>query len=229
MKNFAKCTVAVSFCLLVPNLSNAANEAFSSDSRWMTGDWDGVRSDWLDQGVDVELDYTGEMAANLRGGYDKDHTARWTEQYALGFKADLQKIFGWENSQFQFTVTERDGRNLTNDRIADPRVGGYSSSQEVYGRGQTWRLTQMWLSKGLAGRGAGPEIWPLRRRFGLQQLPVRLPEYAVLWRPGGELDWRHLVQLACQSMGPARTLPVRSRVVCTGRGLRAEPLISGNR
>lgn len=148
MKNFAKCTVAVSFCLLVPNLSNAANEAFSSDSRWMTGDWDGVRSDWLDQGVDIELGYTGEMAANIRGGYDKDHTARWTEQYALGFKADLQKTFGWENSQFQFTVTERDGRNLTNDRIADPRVGGYSSSQEVYGRGQTWRLTQMWLSKG---------------------------------------------------------------------------------
>ncbi|MPQ68428.1 MULTISPECIES: carbohydrate porin [Pseudomonas] len=147
MKNFAKCTVAVSFCLLIPGFACAADEAFAQDSRWMTGDWGGQRSKWLDQGVDIELGYTGEMAANVHGGYDKNVTARWTEQYAVGFKADLQKILDWENTQFQFTVTERDGRNLTNDRVADPRVGAYSSSQEVYGRGQTWRLTQMWMSK----------------------------------------------------------------------------------
>jgi len=147
MKDFAKCTVAASFCLLIPGFASAANEPFSQDSPWMTGDWGGLRSAWLDRGVDVQLAYTGEMAANAHGGYDKDHTARWTEQYAVGVKADLQRLLGWQDAQFQLTITERDGRNLTNDRIADPRVGGYSSSQEVYGRGQTWRLTQMWLSK----------------------------------------------------------------------------------
>lgn len=147
MKNFAKSTVAASLCLLLPGFAHADNSAFSSDSRWATGDWGGVRSGWLDQGIDVQLSYTGEMAANAHGGYDKDHTARWTEQYAVGLNADLEKLLGWDNSQFQLTITERDGRNLTNDRIADPRVGGYSSSQEVYGRGQTWRLTEMWWSK----------------------------------------------------------------------------------
>lgn len=147
MKNFAKSTVAVSLCLLIPGLSHAANDAFSLDSKWGSGDWGGVRTDWLNQGVDVQLGYTGEMAANVHGGYDDDRTARWTEQYALGLTGDLQKLLGWENSKFQLTITERDGRNLTNDRVADPRVGGYSSSQEVYGRGQTWRLTQMWFSK----------------------------------------------------------------------------------
>lgn len=147
MKDFAKSTVAVSLCLLIPGLACADNQPFAADSHWMTGDWGGVRSGWLDQGVDVQLNYTGEMAANAHGGYDKDHTARWTEQYAVGVKADLQKLLGWDSTRFQLTITERDGRNLTNDRIADPRTGGYSSSQEVYGRGQTWRLTEMWMSK----------------------------------------------------------------------------------
>ena len=149
MKNFAKSTVAASLCLLLPGFALAENAAFSSDSRWATGDWGGVRTGWLDKGIDVQLSYTGEMAANAHGGYDKDHTARWTEQYGLGLNADLQKLLGWEHSQFQLTITERDGRNLTNDRIADPRVGGYSSSQEVYGRGQTWHLTQLWLNQTL--------------------------------------------------------------------------------
>lgn len=48
------------------------------------------------------------------------------------------------------TITDRNGQNLS-DQIADPRTGMLSSVQEVYGRGQTWRLTQFWLRKGLFG------------------------------------------------------------------------------
>ncbi|WP_256349407.1 carbohydrate porin [Pseudomonas gingeri] len=71
------------------------------------------------------------MAVNLRGGYDKGHTARLTEQFTPGFKADRQKILGWENSQFQFTVTERDGRNLTNDQHLNPSLVISSNSTRV--------------------------------------------------------------------------------------------------
>jgi porin len=41
-------------------------------------------------------------------------------------------------------VTERNGNNLSNDRVSDPRAPQLSSVQEVWGRGQTWRLTQLW-------------------------------------------------------------------------------------
>ncbi|MCS5515816.1 carbohydrate porin [Pseudomonas qingdaonensis] len=44
-------------------------------------------------------------------------------------------------------MTERHGNNISNDRINDPRVGGFTSAQEVWGRGQTWRLTQMWFKQ----------------------------------------------------------------------------------
>jgi porin len=108
------------------------------------GDWSGERSELLEKGVDVIIGYTGEAATNLHGGYDHDRTMRYTAQWALGTHLDLQKLLGWNDAEFQLLVTERNGNNLSNDRVADPRTGQLSSVQEVWGRGQTWRLTQMW-------------------------------------------------------------------------------------
>lgn len=116
----------------------------ASASQWGTGDWGGLRNELLEKGYDFTVGYTGEGATNLHGGYDHDKTARYTAQWALGSHLDLQKILGWNAADFQLTITERNGNNLSNDRISDPRTGQLSSVQEVWGRGQTWRLTQMW-------------------------------------------------------------------------------------
>ena len=124
-----------------------AAEAFSSESKWMTGDWGGTRTELLDKGYDFTLDYVGEVAGNLNGGYNDDKTARYSDQFALGAHLDLEKIFGWHDTEFKLAITERSGRNLSNDRISDPRAGQFSSVQEVWGRGQTWRLTQMWIKQ----------------------------------------------------------------------------------
>ncbi|KAF1052949.1 MAG: Porin B [Stenotrophomonas maltophilia] len=137
----------VSLLALLAGSAHAADEAFSADSRWGLGDWGGTRSELLEKGYDFKLDYVGEAAGNLHGGYDHDKTARYTAQWALGTHLDLQKILGWHAAEFQLTVTERNGNNLSNDRISDPRTGQLSSVQEVWGRGQTWRLTQMWYKQ----------------------------------------------------------------------------------
>ncbi|MFJ2363194.1 carbohydrate porin [Pseudomonas sp. NPDC087697] len=153
-----KSTLYLSPCLLLAAMGGAgqslAADAFSADSKWLTGDWGGLRTEWLEKGYDIQLEHGGEFASNLKGGYNDDKTARWTEQFVFGLKVDLQKAMGIEHATFKMAITERDGRSLTNDRITDPRVGGYTSSQEVYGRGQTWRLTQLWLSKGFLDDGA---------------------------------------------------------------------------
>ncbi|WP_455924497.1 carbohydrate porin [Pseudomonas putida] len=136
-------------CLVAGMGMQGASAADTFDaSQYALGDWGGLRSELSHKGYDFSVEYVGEAAANLRGGYDKDHTARYSDQLALGTKLDLQKIAGWDDAIFQLTITERSGRNLANDRISDPRAGMLSTPQEVYGRGQTWRLTQMWLSKG---------------------------------------------------------------------------------
>ncbi|PPS60535.1 carbohydrate porin [Pseudomonas sp. BRM28] len=120
---------------------------FDGDSPWMLGDWGGTRSALAERGYDFTLGYTGEMGSNLHGGHDHSNTARYSDQFSLGSHLDLQKILGWQGAEFQLTVTERHGNNISNDRINDPRVGGFTSAQEVWGRGQTWRLTQMWFKQ----------------------------------------------------------------------------------
>lgn len=126
-------------CAALPALADG-----NAASHWGSGDWNGLRSDLQDKGVSLIIGYVGEGASNLKGGYNTDRTARYTSQWALGTHLDLEKMLGWRNAEFQLLVTERSGRNLSNDRIGDPRTGQLSSVQEVWGRGQTWRLTQMW-------------------------------------------------------------------------------------
>lgn len=124
-----------------------ALDAFDVNSPWMSGDWGGARTDLLNKGYDFTLEYVGEVGSNLSGGYNDDTTARYSDQFALGVKFDLQKILGWNDAEAKLTITERSGRNISNDRIGDPRAGTFSSSQEVWGRGQTYRLTQMWIKQ----------------------------------------------------------------------------------
>lgn len=133
---------ALSACLFAMPASCA--DMFDADSPWMFGDWNGTRSGLAERGYDFKLDYVGEAGANLHGGYDHDHVTRYSDQLALGAHLDLQKILGWQGADFQVTVTDRNGDNITNDRITDPRVGGFTSAQEVWGRGSIWRLTQLW-------------------------------------------------------------------------------------
>ncbi|GAB7527704.1 carbohydrate porin [Pseudomonas sp. 3A(2025)] len=142
------CKLSVLGSLALAGSAQAAG-AFSADSPWMTGDWGGARTELLDKGYDLSLEYVSEAASNIDGGYNNDTTARWSDQFAFGLKVDLQKAFGWQGAEFKLAITERSGRNISNDRIGDPRVGTLSSSQEVWGRGQTWRLTQMWVKQKL--------------------------------------------------------------------------------
>ncbi|AUG09579.1 carbohydrate porin [Pseudomonas sp. S09G 359] len=130
---------------LVLSANAMADDAFSSSSKWMTGDWGGERTKLIEQGIDIKADYVGEMGANLHGGYNDDKTGRYSDQFGLGVALDLQKLWGWDNTQAKIQLTNRNGQNISNDRIGDPRAGTLSSSMEVYGRGHMVRLTQFWI------------------------------------------------------------------------------------
>ncbi len=86
---------------------------------------------------------------------------------------------------FQFTISDRNGRNLTNDVITDPRVGGISQVQEVYGRGQTWRLTQLWYRQKFFDGGLDIKLGRMNFWRGLRQLSLQIPELGVLRRAAG--------------------------------------------
>ncbi|UBM26341.1 carbohydrate porin [Pseudomonas sp. p1(2021b)] len=147
LPNIRSSSIALATLLCGLSSTSGAHEMFASDSPWMLGDWNGTRSELLEKGYDFTFGYTGEMGSNLHGGYDHDRTARYSDQFTFGSHLDLEKILGWHDSEFQLTITERHGQNISNDRINDPRVGGFTSAQEVWGRGETWRLTQLWIKQ----------------------------------------------------------------------------------
>ncbi len=147
---FATVQRAISLCgLTLLGLAGTvhAAPALSPDSPWMLGDWGGKRTDLSTRGIDFKLDYTSETGANLHGGYNHDKATRYSDQIAVGAHLDLQKILGWHDAEFQLTLNNRNGDNISNDRVGDPRTGTISSSQEVWGRGSVTRLTQMWYQQ----------------------------------------------------------------------------------
>jgi porin len=103
----------------------------------------GWRKKWLARGIDIQLSHTNEAAANIRGGERK--LLRQAGQLTLGAALDLERLRGWQGAAIRFTVTGRHGEDLT----TDAGLGSLQQVQEVYGRNQTWRLTQLWYSQAL--------------------------------------------------------------------------------
>jgi porin len=99
-------------------------------------EWGGLRSALSDRGIDLHIGYVSETASNVQGG--EQDLWRYADQVSIAALLDLQKIVGINQAQFQITVTDRNGRNLSNDA----HLGSLEEVQEIYGRGQTWHWTQ---------------------------------------------------------------------------------------
>lgn len=118
-----------------------APPAMAQQSGWLgqptlTGDWGGTRTQLQDDGITLRAHWTTESAGNTSGGHRQ--TARYTQQLDAGADFDLDKLWGVPEAKIQFTVTERDGRSLTNDAL-----GNMFSVQELYGAGQNFRLAEL--------------------------------------------------------------------------------------
>ncbi|WP_253201434.1 carbohydrate porin [Sphingomonas quercus] len=93
-------------------------------------------------GVGLSGRYVSEAAWNPTGGQRHDVTE--AGQVDLGLHLDLGRIAHTDGT-FQATITSRRGHQL--DRRAG--LGTLQEVQEIYGRGQTWRLTQFWYEQRL--------------------------------------------------------------------------------
>lgn len=119
-------------------------DALALESPWMFGGWNGSRQELADKGYTIIAKQVAETATNVYGGYDKNGKFGYADQFVLGTNINLEKVAGWTNAEFQLLVTDRNGADFTPDRLTDPRTGQVGSTMEVAGRGQIWRLSQMW-------------------------------------------------------------------------------------
>ncbi|MDO6414184.1 carbohydrate porin [Sphingomonas sp. BIUV-7] len=128
-----------------PDSLAADTQEHASAPPTLTGEWGGLRTRIRDAGVDLNASYVSELATNISGGARKDATE--TGQLAFGAAIDTEKLFGLRGGLVQASITYRRGHNLT-DRAG---LGLLQQVQEVYGRGQTWRLTRLWYQQSLGG------------------------------------------------------------------------------
>jgi porin len=108
---------------------------------YLLGDWSGERSHLESDGFKFTFGYGSEIAHNYSGG-KKLYTA-YTDQWVFGAGFDFEKLNAWKGGTAQIMITNRNGENL--GTVAG--IGNNMLIQEVYGRGQTWHMTQFWYNQ----------------------------------------------------------------------------------
>ncbi len=68
----------------------------------LTGDWGGAHTALKERGLDITLNYTGEMLSLLSGGVNRRSVYEGLLEFTTA--ADLQKLVGWSGATAQVTV-----------------------------------------------------------------------------------------------------------------------------
>lgn len=123
--------------------SALAGDTQSSPPPGLFGDWEKVRTTLGEQGIGVSARYASESAYNFTGGRRQVLTE--TGQFDFGVLLDTDKLFGLSGGAIQATVTWRRGRSL----VDSAGLNTLQLVQEVFGRGQTVRVTQLWYEQKL--------------------------------------------------------------------------------
>ena len=188
---------------------------------WLLGDWGGARTRLRNQGVDFRFGYTGEFAYNATGGVESE--AAYADQYAARMTLDLDRLIAIPAAQFQVTLTERTGHNLSDDA----QLGTLQQVQEVYGRGQTIRLTEFWYQQKYAD---GLIDWKVGRMpFGGEFAAFSCDfQNLNLLRVGpGQYCRRLHLQLADQPVGDPRQAGIERVRLFPGRVFDVNPKYLG--
>ncbi len=101
----------------------------------MTGNWDGLRTDLLNDGIKISGHYVSEVAGNPAGGLEQG--GAYADEFGIGLDVK-STLFGWDGGTFHGLINERAGSDLSKDKI-----GNLLTVQEIYGDGQTVRITQL--------------------------------------------------------------------------------------
>lgn len=179
-------TSAHSQSLPPPSLENAPvalqrGADTTAEDVTLTGSWGGLRSRLHDDGVDLSAGYVSESAWNVSGG--QRERLRETGQFSFSAKFDVAKLVGVRGGVFQATVTYRRGKDL--GAAAD--LGVLQQVQEVYGRGQTWRLTQFWYQQDLADGAADIKLGRLTQGEDFAAFSCQLQNLSFCGSPPGNL------------------------------------------
>lgn len=108
------------------------------DGDCLTGDWNGKRTGWADNGASFFGYYNAIAAANVSGGNESDSS--YAGDLFVGAKFDLGKLWGWDSTLITISGIDRHGRSV------DAAVGGQYSVMQLVG-GQNAFLYELNVEK----------------------------------------------------------------------------------
>ena len=148
--------LALALCVFACGPAVAQAETLEASTH-VFGDWNGVRSQLRDRGVEVLVTYVNELAANSQGGARRDATS--TDQFMLDADLDLGRIARIDGASVHVTFTDRNGANL-NDRAG---LSTLLNPQEIYGYGHGTRLVNLYYQQ---------RLWADRVTVKLGRMPM---------------------------------------------------------
>lgn len=147
----------------------------------LTGEWGGLRTRLRDDGIDLKAGYVSESAWNVSGG--QREAVRETGQFTFGATIDTDRLLGLKGGTFQATITRRRGQDLG----AAAGLGVLQQVQEVYGRGNTWRVTQFWYQQSFAGDLVNVKLGRLTQGEDFAAFSCQLQNLSFCGSPPGNL------------------------------------------
>jgi porin len=163
------------------------------DQPTLTGDWGGARTALSTKGIDVTLNYIGEVFDVMSGGLNR--SASYEGQLEFDLDTDLQKLIGWTGASTHVTVFQI--HNSGSDVIEN--VGSISDPSNIDAL-PTTRLYTAWFQQNFAGDAISLRIGQLAADGEF----LNSPTAAGLLN--GTFGWAYVVAANMTSGGPAYPL-----------------------
>jgi porin len=152
MSNLIKCMIP--FVSLLSIQLHAAQHSLDKNSHYLFGDWQGMRTELLTQGIKLDANLIVDSAYLADGGYNSGNDPKYASQFLIGSTLDLEKLANWEGMTLKVTITARQGQSLSSEDISDPSAPQLANVQANYGRGNSKsRLTEFSLEKNFKQQG----------------------------------------------------------------------------
>ena len=144
----------IPFVSLLSIQLHAAQHSLDKNSPYLFGDWQGMRTELLTQGIKLDANLIVDSAYLADGGYNSGNDPKYASQFLIGSTLDLEKLANWEGMTLKVTITARQGQSLSSEDISDPSAPQIANVQANYGRGNSKsRLTEFSLEKNFKQQG----------------------------------------------------------------------------
>jgi len=149
----------IPFVSLLSIQLHAAQHSLDKNSPYLFGDWQGMRTELLTQGIKLDANLIVDSAYLADGGYNSGNDPKYASQFLIGSTLDLEKLANWEGMTLKVTITARQGQSLSSEDISDPSAPQLANVQANYGRGNSKsRLTEFSLEKNFKQQGLSMKL-----------------------------------------------------------------------